>query len=483
MKIFRIQLILAISLILCSCAVGPDYVKPDLNAPERFVLQDVLSTLNRASAKSNSSNEININWWEGYKDPVIDLLVTDGIENNYSVARAAARLKETYAFLELAGAGDDPSVIVVADPNITSERELDNGNSSDTEADVFGLLSVVIPLDIFGRTKRETEAARARIEEARADLRGTVLEISTDIVSRYLRLRGDQRQLELLLESVALQDKTLFIVTSRYKAGLSPELDVRRAEATVENLRADIPGLEESITNSQNALATLTGRYPGAHEQILSESSQIPHYRGVIPELIPADVLMARPDVQQAEADLKRAMAEIGVAEADYYPTLQLAGQISIGSAGIVSEQTISSLVVRLALLIEQVVFDGGARRANVDIAKARAEQALADYRQSLLDASQQVEETLAALKSSYDRQQSLQKAVDASKRSFHQAEILYQQGLTSFLDVVDSQRVLANAEQDLASATTDYSSEIATLFRVLGTQIDAEANNLTNTQ
>jgi NodT family efflux transporter outer membrane factor (OMF) lipoprotein len=463
--------------ITSGCAVGPDYSKPDMGAPDKFVLQDVLKKLHQKENEPyiSETEDIYLNWWEGYTDPILNTLVNEGLENNYNIAEASARLKEAYAVLNLASSDDDITAIAAVNPNVEEEIDLENRDKSDTDANVLGLLSVVLPLDIFGRTARREEAAMAQIEGASAELRGTILTVSSDIVSRYLRLRGDQRQLELLEESVELQDKTLSIVRSRYKAGLSPELDVRRAEATVENLRADVPGLKESIVNSRNALATLAGRYPGAYEELLSEDREIPEYRGVIPELVPVDVLTMRPDVQQAEADLKRRMAEIGIAKAEFYPSFQLAGQISIGSSGLIGESTMNMLIGRLAALIEQVVLDGGARQANLDIAKAGAEEALAIYRQTLLNATRDVEETLAALESSHERQKSLEKAVNASERSFHQAGILYQQGLTSFLDVVDSQRVLANAQQDLASARTDYSSQIANLFRVLGTTINTD--------
>ena len=476
MKNMKSSLIITLLLVFISygCVVGPDYKKPDINAPQKFVLQEVLRELNQQNIGSVSARGIYLNWWEGFNDQTLSMLVIKGIENNYDIAQASARLSEAYALLEFAGSQDELKADLAVNPNVEKRLELKNGGDSDTDANALGLLSVALPLDIFGRTAKQVEAARAQIEGANADLRGTFLRVSSDIVSRYLRLRGDQRQLELLRGSVELQDKTLSIVRSRYKAGLSPELDVQRAEATVENLRADIPALTESIINSRNALATLTGSYPGEYENLLKRNGEIPRYSGLIPELIPADVLLMRPDVQQSEADLKRAMAEIGIAEAEFYPSVQLAGQLSIGTSGLVGEPAMNLLIARLAALIEQFVLDGGERRANLKIAEARAQEALAAYRQTLLDAAREVEETL---ESSLQRQKSLEKAVKASERSFHQAGILYQQGLTSFLDVVDSQRVLANAQQDLASAKTEYSFQIANLFRVLGTKINIDSD------
>ncbi|HEX3035454.1 MAG TPA: efflux transporter outer membrane subunit [Thermodesulfobacteriota bacterium] len=464
--------LLIVMCIFVSCTVGPDYTPPEMDAPEKFVLQEVLDKLNKENGGGKRPEPLSLNWWEGFSDPVLSQLVESGIKNNYRIASASARLKEARANLNLADSQDALSVITVLDANAEEELDLSDGDT-DFDSALLGSLLLALPLDIFGQVTRQEEAALAQIEGARAELHGTILEISSDIAGQYLRLRGDQRQLALLEESVELQEQTLSIVRSRYEAGLSPELDVRRAEATVENLRADIPELRTSLINSRNVLATLTGKYPGAYEDLLTDDKEIPEYKGAVPELVPADVLYLRPDVQQAEADLKRAVAEIGVAEAEFYPFFRLFGQISIGSGGIIGEPMMNTLIGSISALIEQVVTDGGARRANLNIAKARAEQALANYRQTLLDAIKEVEDTLSALESSLDRQKSLEKAVAASKRSFHQAEILYTQGLTSFLDVVDAQRVLASAQQELASARTEYASQIANLFRVLGTEIN----------
>jgi len=188
-------------------------------------------------------------------------------------------------------------------------------------------------------------------------------------------------------------------------------------------------------------------------------------------------VLSTRPDVRQSEARLKQAIANIGVAKADYYPAFRLSGTLSIGATGVSSIPVSEVLIGSLAALIEQVLTNGGVRDANFKIAQAQAEEALADYEQTLREASEEVETSLAAIQSSRHRQTSLEKAVSSSQRSFSQAETLYQQGLISFLDVVDAQRVLASAEQALARERTNYATQIAILFRVLGVDIRNQKN------
>jgi NodT family efflux transporter outer membrane factor (OMF) lipoprotein len=461
-------IILTFLALSASCTVGPDYIKPEIDAPPHFVSQDIFESLNQG----RSDKEFSANWWKGFSDLTLDQLVLSGLEKNFQVAAARSRLNEASARVALAGAGNKLQSGAGLEGDLEAERELNQVEDTKT-ASITGSLDFALPLDVAGRIARGVEAARAGEESARAELRGLVLGTSSEITREYLRLRGTQRQLELLTESVHLQEKTLFIVKNRYKAGLSPELDMRRAETSVENLRASIPRLKESLTNSRNRLAALTGEYPGAYESLLKEHKDIPVYQGRVPKLVPLDVLTQRPDIRQNEEDLKQAVARIGVSEADYYPNFRLIGEVSIGASGISGTPALNILTASLGTLIEQVLTNGGARKAGVDIAIAQAEEALANYQQGLREASEEVESSLAAIKSSVGRQTSLQKAVQSSEISFYQAETLYQQGLISFLNVVDAQRVLANAEQALAAERTNYATEIGTLFRVLGTKVE----------
>tara|TARA_B100001750_G_scaffold241145_1_gene252079 strand:- start:3422 stop:4810 length:1389 start_codon:yes stop_codon:yes gene_type:complete len=457
-------LILSSILIVSACTVGPDYQSPDLNPPQQFPSQEVFALLNNGKQGDFDSDQ----WWKGFNDPVLNDLVDNAILENYDIAIAAARLKQAQANVRFFDAGDR----LRASTNIGAEVQNSRGDGeNDTSTSLAGGLAAVLPLDIFGQNKRETEAATAQLESFEAALRGSVLNVSTDVATEYLTLRGNQRQLELLRESVQLQEKTLSIVNSRYEAGLSPELDLQRARTSVENLRADIPLLEQSLNNSRNQLAVLTGNYPGFYDDLLSGTSPVPEYTSSFPLLVPYDVLLMRPDVAQAESDLKQAVANIGVAEANFYPVFELSGGIRLTSTGINGLPVTDVIVSSINALIEQTLLDGGARKANFDIAVAQAEEQLAVYEQTLRNAILNVETSLTALQSSKDRQISLEKSVQSSQRSFAQAETLYQQGLISFLDVVDAQRQFASAEQSLARETTNYATQIAQLFNSLGIQ------------
>ena len=459
---------------LSACAVTtPKLPSTETKPPEQFVAQDILQNL--SSVKD--AGVAGVRWWEGFNDPVLNELVSTSIQNNFQIAAAAARVKEARALLELSEAGD--SLLVELDAEVSGQKsDRDNNTSSSTgsnnardERSALLGLGFTLPIDLAGRVENEVRAAAANLMAEQAGLRAQIIETSTAVAQEYLSLRGNQKQLAMLRESVELQEKTLAIVQARFESGLSPELDVRRAETSVENLRASIAPLQQALQDSRHRLATLSGQFPGAYEQLLKPEGDLPEYGLGIPVSVPFQVIQARPDVQLMQARFAQAAADVGVAEADFYPSIELMANIQIGSTAINSNPATSILIGSLAALLNQVVYDGGARDARLNAAVARAEGALAEYEQVLRVVTQEVENSLTAIESSSSRQTALGKAVVSSKRSFEQADALYQLGLVSFLDVVDAQRVYANAEQALATEQTNYATLIAGLFRALGVQ------------
>ena len=459
---------------LSACAVTtPKLPSTETKPPEQFVAQDILQNL--SSVKD--AGVAGVRWWEGFNDPVLNELVSTSIQNNFQIAAAAARVKEARALLELSEAGD--SLLVELDAEVSGQKsDRDNNTSSSTgsnnardERSALLGLGFTLPIDLAGRVENEVRAAAANLMAEQAGLRAQIIETSTAVAQEYLSLRGNQKQLAMLRESVELQEKTLAIVQARFESGLSPELDVRRAETSVENLRASIAPLQQALQDSRHRLATLSGQFPGAYEQLLKPEGDLPEYGLGIPVSVPFQVIQARPDVQLMQARFAQAAADVGVAQADFYPSIELMANIQIGSTAINSNPATSILIGSLAALLNQVVYDGGARDARLNAAVARAEGALAEYEQVLRVVTQEVENSLTAIDSSASRQTALGKAVISSKRSFEQADALYQLGLVSFLDVVDAQRVYANAEQALATEQTNYATLIAGLFRALGVQ------------
>lgn len=454
--------------LVSACTAGPDYARPERDAPPHFMLQEVLGALN----DDKTAAPLAADWWRGFNDPLLDGLVATALADNLDIAEALGRVAEARADLRAAGADYRPQTGLAGGGDASREHDLTSGDHRDNSASADGFLGLSITPDLWGKGRRDREAALAQLNGTKAALRGVVLDTSVAVAREYLLLRGNQQQLALLRESVELQEKTLTIVQSRYRAGLAPELDVRRAETSVESLRANIPDLEQELRRSRHALAVLAGLYPGGLETNLTKAAPVPSYGRAVPALVPLALLDARPDVAAAEEALKAAIAAIGIAEADYFPELTLSGQIGLGVSAASGMGAMDVLIGAVSAALEQVLTDGGARRARLEGAKARADQALARYELTLRRAVEEVENALSAIKASHDRQGSLGKAEKASARSFYQAEILYRRGLISFLDVVDAQRVLANARQQLAREETTYATRIADLFAALGAEV-----------
>lgn len=477
-RFFSSGLILIAIGVVSACASTPkEFPQSNSKAPERFVAQEVLQSLSTVEDAGVASAR----WWEGFNDPLLNQLVETSLQNNFEIASAAASVNEARALLALSETGD--SLLLELDASVsgrksdlnrtsnnTSAGNVSSTNNRDERTAVLGL-GFSLPIDLAGRVDEQVRAAAANLMAEQAMLRAQIIATSTAVAQEYLLLRGNQKQLAMLRESVELQEKTLAIVQARFESGLSPELDVRRAETSVETLRASIAPLEQSLQDSRHSLATLSGQFPGAYEQMLRPEGALPAYRLGIPTRLPFQVVQARPDVQVAQARFAQAAAEVGLAQADFYPSIDLLGSIQIGSTAINSNPATSILIGSLAAVLNQVIYDGGARNAQLVAARARAEGALADYEQVLRVVTQEVESALNAIDSSSTRQIALGKAVVSSKRSFEQADALYQLGLISFLDVVDAQRVFANAEQALATEQTNYATLIAGLFRALGVQ------------
>lgn len=476
-KLSRPVLAVLIVGLFAGCAVTtpqPETSEIAAQAPSQFQTQAVLSGL----ASLQEAGLASAKWWEGFNDPLLSGLVDRALGNNPGLLAAAAQVRQAKASLALSQAQDDlllelEAAASVRETNRSGENRpsfTGDGNSNAQRGANLGL-AITLPVDLAGRFANEQAAAAANLMNFQAQLRARMVDVSTQVVQAYLRLRGNQRQLELLAETLALQEQTLAVVQARFEAGLSPELDVRRAETSLANLKAQEAPLQQALQDAIDRLGVLTGRYPGGLNAALGPVAPLPEYQLGIPSVLPLQVLQARPDVQASQARLLQTYAQLGVARANLLPSFQLMASLQIGRTAVSGDPVSSVVVSSLAAMLNQVLLDGGARDAQVDIAKAQADQALALYDEALLLAIADVESVLNAVQFSNSRQKALGQASESSLKSFEQAQALYQLGLISFLDVVDAQRVYADSQQALAAEQTNYAIQIAGLFRALGLQ------------
>lgn len=440
-----------------ACAVGPDYVPPVPTAP----------TLAAANAAPVTGEPFDAAWWEQFGDPVLDELVERSLEGDLDLAIAAARVTEARAYL--AGARRDlwPGAAVDASRSERHAQQPGFG-SGRLRIDSYEVgPSMFWELDLFGRVRRGVEASAADADAALADLRDAQVLVAAEVARTYVELRGAQKRSSVARANLDNQRETLELTRVRLELGRGSELDVASAEARLKATEASIPPLAADEAIAAHRLAVLVGLAPSELDIDLSPRD-IPSKLTTLAVDTPASLLRRRPDVRAAERALAAATARIGVARAELFPRLSLAGFIGFiaGDASELGESSSRAWSVTPAL--SWGGFDPGVR-ARVLAAEARAEGALATYERTVLRA---VEETESALVSYTQESRRLTAVIDqanASRRAAELARIQYREGALDFLRLLDAERTVLEAEDAVASAETSLNASVVAIYRALG--------------
>lgn len=454
----------------CLTTVGPDYAAPELDAGQ---------TYQGAQPKADAARPAQV-WWTAFDDPVLARLIETGLSDNLDLQLADSLVREAEATLASTGAARAPTLDGTASATTTADRKYNAppasaDNKMDPRTDTAVGVVFSWAADLFGGLKRAEEAARADAERQAWLRRDTALSVAANIARTYVTLRGAEQRLALTQESLDLQRRTTDIVRSRVNAGLSPGLDLSRAEASVQSLEADLRPIETEIRQARDSIATLLGRRPGELGELLPEGDAITAAAAVpaisaTPVLgLPADLLRRRPDLRAAERDLQRATASIGVAESALYPSLTIPARFQVTTASFGAADIVHTLLASLSATLDIPLLDGGARRADLTVAQEQARQALITYRAALLTALSEVEAALHAHAGAQRRLAALDLGVAADERAFEQANTLYVQGLTSFLDILDAQRTMTTARLRQVATQTDLATTAIDLFQAAG--------------
>lgn len=409
-------------------------------------------------------------WWKRFDDPILETLILRGLDDNLDIHLAQSRVREARAAARGIVAGTGPSLDLSAEAGVDASRERGDDDDNDTGGSARGALEGSWQLDLFGGQTRRREAAWAQAARQEAQSHEARRLTAAEMARTYVELRAAERRLDLTERSLELQRRTLSLVSSRVDSGLAPGLDRVRAQAEVSSLRADLGPLQTEVQRLRNALAVLLAEPPGSVNELLSESTgEIPVSGTGRAVGVPADLIRRRPDIKAAELQIAVDTAEVGVAHAELYPTLTLPGTISVGWTGIGDGSVVTTVLGSLSALLQLPLYDGGRREAELTAAQERLIQAGLTYRQTLLQALQEVESALAGYEGSRDQLQALDDAVENNRRAYEQSQALYQQGLVTFLDVLDSQRNWNDSLQALALARRNASLEVINLYTALG--------------
>ena len=447
----------AILLVLSGCVSGPDYKPPIMPLP---------ATFSEPSAGS-SDGIVSRQWWRAYSDETLEALVARGLSQNITILSAIEAINAAQGDVVVAGSGGLPNIAVGADQTISGETGNLRTAASSTSTSRGGATSSWL-LDFFGQYRRAREGALDSLDAAFATVDVARLAYVQDVVTGYINARYYQIRISIARENLKSRRDTLNLTKFQLTAGAASRLDVVQAEGLVNSTLSEVPGLEVNYRREVHHIAALLDAPAAEILELMKRGATQPVYKGGVSAGVPADLIRNRPDVRRDERQLAAAVAQIGIAQAQLLPSITLNGSISpsyIHTAGRGGGLTTWSFGPALNLPI----LDGGLLRANVKIAESNAKVAYLTWKGTVLTAVEEVENGLVAV----NRDPQTIAALRAQVRSYRDAVSLstasYKDGASSLLDVLDAQRSVTNAQQNLAAAVQQLATDYAALNVAIG--------------
>ncbi|HXE56283.1 MAG TPA: efflux transporter outer membrane subunit, partial [Tepidisphaeraceae bacterium] len=508
------------ALCVAGCTVGPNYQPPKIDPGRSFAEIPSQSTTQPSRAREQP---VQIDrWWETFHDPELNSLIERAVKSNPSLAQAEARIRQARYERIVAGAAELPNInaeggyqhargsknivfplsafgipgrggggtargkeapsrvdqpagstnvpVGAPPPGGAPLSPLGVGGLPGASTDLFQAgLDASWELDIFGGVRRSVEAANADYQAAIEDRRDVYVTLMAEVALNYVELRGYQRQVAIAHDNLHVQQQSLALTEDRYHAGVTTQLDVSRAQAQVATTAAGIPSLDANVHQVIHRISVLLGEHPTALAGELSKPEQIPPAPPSVPVGVPTDLVRRRPDIRRAERQLAAATARVGVATAQLYPRLSLSGTFGFDATKFTHIADWSSRYYSIGPSIIWPIFDAGRIRANINIQNENVSQAMSGYEQTVLNALEDVENSLVAYSREQLRRQALSEAVDANRTAVDLANQQYRQGVVDFLTVLESERSLYGAQDALAQSDAQISGDLVSLYKALG--------------
>jgi NodT family efflux transporter outer membrane factor (OMF) lipoprotein len=450
-------------LIFAGCVtVGPDYVKPDIKAPEAWNAPTSQGAASPAAAQDTLAS-----WWVNLKDPVLVDLIDGAIKNNKDLKKAEARIREARAARGVAESQYYPAVNGSGAYSLSRTEK--NGETGTTREIFTAGLDAGWEIDLFGGVRRSNEAARATYEASQEDYGMVYVTLAAEVALNYVDVRTFQDRLAIGEDDLKLLTETYELTVYRQKAGLVTQLDVDRAKTNMEAIRAAIPTLRTRLAAAMNRLSALMGGYPGSADPKMSAPAGLPTIPVEIALGVPAETLRRRPDVRSAERQLAAQTARIGVATADLYPKLTLNGSIGTDASSFAGLFTANNRLFDIGPRFTWNIFNGGAVRSNIEIQNARQEQTYLQYENTIILALEEAENAMTAFVNEQKRLQSLNDALASATDSTNLALSQYQSGLIDFQAVVDAQRTYLSVKDNQATSKGAVVGDLVRLYKALG--------------
>jgi multidrug efflux system outer membrane protein len=449
--------------LLSGCiTLGPDYARPKIDTPDAW-------------PGEKTEVPVPVQWWRNYNDPVLDKMVEEALAHNTDLALAIARVDEARAQLGVTRADQVPGMSAGADAsrNRISERSPTFFPGIKPKyTDLNTSLNASWEIDLWGKYRRATESARADLLATEFNREAVRLTLIAEVSQGYFNLRSLDAQVAVTRETVATRLAALALQRKRFEAGVASELELRQVEAETAAAQALLPSLETQLAQQETALSVLLGRSPRAivdtppERGTAIEALTVPP---AVPAGLPSDLLKRRPDLQEAEQRLVAANARIGVAKAAYYPSISLTGLLGVESATLADLFTSAARLWQFSASAAQTVFDAGKTRSQVAAASARQQQALVQYQSAIQNAFKDTLDALVAQRKARETLEADQARVAALQKALELAQLRYNNGVSSLLDVLDAQRGLLEAQLNQVEAHRAQLAATADLFKALG--------------
>ena len=440
--------------LLSGCALGPDYERPEIDTLARY-LQPV----------KQGESFANMPWWDLLQDPQLQALIRIALKENKDLGIAVARIEEFRAELGVTRADQFPTLDLGARGN--------RGDYGDTtpvpgiqenyrlSADVF------FEVDLFGRLRRATEAARAQLLATEEAMRSVTISLVANVASTYMLLRDLDAQLEIAQRTEKLRSESLDIIQARFDKGIVSRLDLNQAQIELAIASVAVAAAERDVAQTEHLLSILLGRNPGHIVRGLALDQQV--MPPAVPAGLPSELLQRRPDVLSSEARLAAQTARIGVAEAARWPSLSLTGTLGFESGELSDLTESGSDFWNLGVNLLAPIYNAGRNRSRVEAERARTEQALLDYQRTVQRAFREVEDALVAVRTYRAEHAARQRQVEAALNAARLSRARYNGGVTSYLEVLITEQSKFSAELAESRTLRLYFNAIIELYKALG--------------
>jgi NodT family efflux transporter outer membrane factor (OMF) lipoprotein len=451
---------------LSACAmVGPDFVEPGAELPVGW------SEDGRQGMQASPVEQPQ--WWKVFNDPILNQLVETAWTQNNNLEIAGLRVLEARAQLGIAEGNIYPQTQVAAGGASYSSPARNTGGGPNVWTNSVGL-SASWEIDFWGRFRRSIEATDAAFFASVAARDQLLILLTAQVVDSYFVLRSNEELLDIAKQNMKIQQRSFEIASTLFRNGHDSELDMQQAKTLLLSTKATIPGYGVAIKQARNVLSTLLGRAPGADSMVLSGSKGIPLFPEQVNVSIPAELLRSRPDVRQAELAARAQNARVGVATADLYPSFSLSGTVGLVAAG-TGNAAFSNLFGNDALTYSAgpsfiwPFLNYGRIQNNIRVQDARLQQALIQYRETVIQAAREVEDAMTGFNGARVRSGILADTVTSAKRSNQLSMFRYKEGFSDYQRVLDSQQGLFNQQQNMVNSRAAAARSLVSLYKALG--------------